>query len=165
MSKSALEYIQNLPAEQGVSGRRSEHESSVARMPIKTGLSIDVDDKKGSLDTTSSEGNTTVNGSHSPGAIKQFFDEMFGDDFGSASGSVMDPDLGKAKGSKSPNGKTARVGDDDKASAHLGEAKAYENEIAEIMRSPFPRVEELQEALQDGGYVPPGLRGAVWSLL
>ena len=41
----------------------------------------------------------------------------------------------------------------------------YEADIAQIIKSPFPSIDDLRNILYHGGYIPSHLRGSIWLLL
>jgi hypothetical protein len=238
VTKSALDYIQNIAAEEGggnaarrgsnsnISEQQRSGSGGPTRMPLATGLTVDVDGapaarpRLGSDDRGGAGSATPALSGHSPASIKHFFDEMFGDDYqdaaaagagagdsdmvggtnagGGGGGGVSpkkvhysdsdhrqqqqqpqqprkargyfpsSPREGSASALSSPGGSDGSNNSQSNSNVNKSTqdlAVAYEEDVADIVRSPFPRVEDLKNALREGGYVPPRLRGAVWCLL
>ena len=160
-------------------------------MPLSTGLSVDTSGKKMVSQTSHTPEQPRPSASvqlgleqaqvHTQDSIKQFFDEMFGDEF---AGQMHDNggekhEQGVGLSNTSPGKITPRkpvpfrtggyfsrdAGANQDSDSFEDQAKEYEADLLELIRSPFPRINELREALASGGYVPAHLRGTIWSLM
>ena len=202
VTKSALDYIQNLSLEEGMGGggptpaTRATLEIDEKRMPLNTGLSVDTSEKKATehtdlalseTDAAAGEGRTTQSAEapsgpghgHSPASIKQFFEEMFGEEFagrgdddggerqGLGGGTTTPGKFTPPKAALSPRGGRSYFSRDPGShdDTFKEQSREYEADLLDLIRSPFPRTDELREALRSGGYIPPSLRGKIWSLM
>ena len=183
VTKSALDYIQNLSAEESMGGgasrqTRERTSSESSRMPFSTGLSLDTSGRKNTETdyvqaTKGAQASPSSTGPRSQPDIKQFFEEMFGEEFtGQGQEAQGEAEQAKNRGTEctnvpgSPRKATPRGGyfGPGRQQSVKEQKKEYEADLLELIRSPFPRVQELKETLRSGGYIPANLRGNIWSL-